>query len=143
MRTVSPLNLISFRSLAELMASLRLTCSLYSWLIPCQCELTTCSDAEGSEQKGEYALNLAGLNAPQNRGGKVRQVGQGSKIFRTVWRWAGMPSEPGKLQEQSPKEWGNSGELRTVGLEHSVRRRGGSREPDGFQEELGTTQGLS
>jgi hypothetical protein len=54
-----------------------------------------------------------------------------------------MPLEPGKLQEQSPKEWGNSGELRTVGLVHSVRRRGGSRGPDGFQEELGTTQGLS
>lgn len=129
-----------------MIAGLRPTCSLYSWLIPCQCELTTCRDAEGSEYKspGEYAVNLAVLDTPQkNHGGKARQVGQGSEIFRTVWRWARMPSEPGKLQEQSPKEWGNPGELRTVGPVPSVRRRGGSRGPDGFQEELGTTQGLS
>lgn len=35
------MNFTSFRSLAEAMASLRPIGSLYSWLIPCQCELTT------------------------------------------------------------------------------------------------------
>lgn len=49
----------------------------------------------------------------------------------------GMPSEAGKLQKQSPREWGNSGRqtprlnlichgmaLRTVGLVHSGRKQG-------------------
>ena len=34
-------------------------------------------------------MSLAVLNAPQkNHGEKARQVGQGSEIFRTFWRWA-------------------------------------------------------
>lgn len=44
-------NPISFRSLAEVIASLRPTYSLYSWLTPCQCELTTCRDAEGQSRR--------------------------------------------------------------------------------------------
>lgn len=63
----SALNLISFRGSAWVTAGLRLTCSLYSWLIPCQCELR---HTEGSKcTLGEYAVNPAVLKAPQKNHG--------------------------------------------------------------------------